>query len=85
MTFEGAKLLAASTRAVEWYKSHAHILFLSEVISNSYVGQLNVNEVYSYHPKIRSYYSVFLQCVAITCLEMITADHYALAMHKLFI
>ena len=32
ITFESAKLLAASTRAVEWYKSHAHTSFLSEVI-----------------------------------------------------
>ena len=44
MTFESAKLLAALTSAVEWYKSRAHISFLSEVI-HSYVGQLNVNEV----------------------------------------
>ena len=28
--FQGAKLLAASTSAVEWYKSHTLILFLSE-------------------------------------------------------
>ena len=32
MTFESAKLLATSTRAVEWYKSRAHISFLSKVI-----------------------------------------------------
>ena len=32
MTFEDTKLLAASTSAVEWYKSCAHISFLSEVI-----------------------------------------------------
>ena len=32
MTFESAKLLAASTSTVEWYKSRAHISFLSEVI-----------------------------------------------------
>ena len=32
MTFESAKLLATSTSAVEWYKSHAHTSFLSEVI-----------------------------------------------------
>ena len=31
-TFESAKLLATSTRAVEWYKSRAHISFLPEVI-----------------------------------------------------
>ena len=31
-TLEGAKLVTASTRAVEWYKSRAHISFLSEVI-----------------------------------------------------
>ena len=30
--FEGAKLLAASMSAVEWYKSCAHTSFLSEVI-----------------------------------------------------
>ena len=38
--FEGAKFLAALTGAVEWYKSHAHILFLYKVIqipSYSYV------------------------------------------------
>ena len=29
---EGAKLLSTSTSAVEWYKSHAHTSFLSEVI-----------------------------------------------------
>ena len=29
---EDAKLLAASTSAVEWYKSHAHTSFLSKVI-----------------------------------------------------
>ena len=29
--FEDAKLLAASTSAVEWYKSCAHILILSKV------------------------------------------------------
>ena len=47
MTFESAKLLAASTRAVEWYKSCAHISFLSEVIQiNSYVSQLNTVEWY---------------------------------------
>ena len=42
-TLEGAKLLAASTEllaaltsAVEWYKSHTHILFLSK-LSNFHV------------------------------------------------
>ena len=30
--FENTKLLAASTSAVEWYKSRAHTSFLSEVI-----------------------------------------------------
>ena len=30
--FEGTKLLAALPSAVEWHKSRAHILFLSEVI-----------------------------------------------------
>ena len=29
---EGAKLLAASMSAIEWYKSRAHIVLLSEVI-----------------------------------------------------
>ena len=42
MMFESAKLLAASMSAVEWYKSRAHISFLSEVI---HMGQLNMNEV----------------------------------------
>ena len=42
--FESAKLLATSTSAVEWYKSHAHILFLSEVIQILQI-KLNVNEV----------------------------------------
>ena len=32
MMFESAKLLAASMSSVEWYKFHAHISFLSEVI-----------------------------------------------------
>ena len=32
MMFESAKLLATSTRALEWYKSCAHISFLSKVI-----------------------------------------------------
>ena len=31
ITFKGAKLLATSTSAVEWYKSRAHTLFLSQV------------------------------------------------------
>ena len=30
--FESTKLLVALTRAVEWYKSHAHISFLSKVL-----------------------------------------------------
>ena len=34
-TFEGAKLLVTSMTAVEWYKSSAHILFLSQ-IRNAY-------------------------------------------------
>ena len=33
-TCKGAKLLAALTSAVEWYKSCVHISFLSEVIQN---------------------------------------------------
>ena len=48
MTLESAKLLAASTRSVEWYKPYAHTSFLSEVIqilTYMYVGQLNMNEV----------------------------------------
>ena len=32
MTLESTKSLAASTSAVEWYKSHAHISFVSKVI-----------------------------------------------------
>ena len=32
MMFKGTKCFAASTSAVEWYKSRAHISFLSEVI-----------------------------------------------------
>ena len=34
ITFKSAKLslLAASTSAVEWYKSHAHTSFLSEFL-----------------------------------------------------
>ena len=32
ITFEDAKLLTASTSAIEWYKSRAHTSFLSEVI-----------------------------------------------------
>ena len=35
--FEGTKLLATSTSAVEWYKFHAHILFLSEVFKFLYL------------------------------------------------
>ena len=42
-TFEDAKLLAASTSAVEWYKSCAHTSFLSKVII--IMCQLDVNEV----------------------------------------
>ena len=43
--FKGTKLLAASTSAVEWYKSHVHTSFLSEVIKilMTIVCQLNVN------------------------------------------
>ena len=37
LTFEGAELLAASTSAVECYKSHAHTSSLSEVIQILYV------------------------------------------------
>ena len=43
---EGAKLLAASTSAVEWYKSHAHTLFQSQVIQIFIIlHQLNMNKV----------------------------------------
>ena len=46
MMFEGTKLLAASTSVVEWYKSHVHTSFLSEVIQIVIImGQLNVIEV----------------------------------------
>ena len=44
--FKGAKLLAASTNAVEWYKSHIHASFESEVLTCTctlYVCQLYVN------------------------------------------
>ena len=51
-TFEGTKLLATSTSAVEWYKSHAHISFLSEVI------KLNMKE--SKDQKIFGGFVVFL-------------------------
>ena len=36
-TFEIAKLLTASTSAIEWYKSCDHILFLSEILIITYV------------------------------------------------
>ena len=39
-TFEGAKLLATLTSAVEWYKSHTHTSFLSEVIQILICGNL---------------------------------------------
>ena len=55
--FEGTKLLAASTSAVEWYKSCAHTSFLSEVIYNFYMCQLNVNYIYRYSQEIEDIFS----------------------------
>ena len=59
--FDGTKLLAASTSPVEWYKSCAHILFLSKVIPILIIitCQFNVNEVYGY-----IYYCKLVQGIA---------------------
>ena len=50
-TFESTKLLATSTSAIEWYKSRAHILFLSKdllkhVCANSMWMRYSTNNEY---------------------------------------